>query len=191
MKIQFVVGIDPTFNLGDFYITPTVYEHKMIRNKVTGKHPTFLGPTMIHQDRKYSTYHYFASQIRVMRPGVEGLCAVGTDGEEAAISSSFLSVFPRSEHLLCSLHKRDNIRRKLRELGVCEAGIKQILADVFGAINGNTRSPGLIDSSSSHDFAKKLEQLKPRWMGVCPEFFQWFVKYETEVLCSSMIASVV
>ena len=64
-----------------------------------------------------------------MRPGVEGLCAFGTDGEEA-LSSAFLSVFPRSTHLLCSLHKRDNIRRKLRELGVGEAGIKQILADV-------------------------------------------------------------
>ena len=54
-----VLGIDPTFDLGDFYVTPTVYEHKMIRNRVTGGHPTFLGPTLIHQDRKYSTYHYY------------------------------------------------------------------------------------------------------------------------------------
>ena len=184
-----VLGIDPTFNLGDFYVTPTVYEHKMIRNKVTGKHPTFLGPTLIHQDRKSSTYHYFASQIRVMRPGVEGLCAVGTDGEEA-LSSAFLSVFPRSTHLLCSLHKRDNIRRKLRELCVGEAGIKQILADVFGTSNDNTEILGLVDSSDQHDFADKLERLRPQWELVSPEFFQWFVTHEMEVMCSSMIASV-
>ena len=31
-----VLGIDPTFNLGDFYVTTTVYEHKMVRNKITG-----------------------------------------------------------------------------------------------------------------------------------------------------------
>jgi len=37
-----VLGIDPTFNFGDFFVTPTVYEHKMLKNKVTGKHPFSL-----------------------------------------------------------------------------------------------------------------------------------------------------
>lgn len=37
-----VLGIDPTFNLGDFFVTPTVYEHRLIKNKVTGKHPYFI-----------------------------------------------------------------------------------------------------------------------------------------------------
>ena len=50
-----VLGIDPTFNLGDFFVTPMVFEHKMIKNKTTGKHPNFIGPTLIHQDRKFST----------------------------------------------------------------------------------------------------------------------------------------
>ena len=33
-----VLGVDPTFNLGDFYITPIVYENKLIVNKKTGKY---------------------------------------------------------------------------------------------------------------------------------------------------------
>lgn len=104
-----VIGVDPTFNLGDFYVTPTVYEHKLIINKVTRKHPCFIGPTMIHIDRKYGSYYYFASQLRKLSPDLEGgFTAVGTDGEEA-LSSAFLTVFPNSIHLLCALHKRDNI----------------------------------------------------------------------------------
>ena len=75
-----VLGIDPTFNLGDFYVTVGVFEHKLVKNKVTGKHPIFLGPTMIHQDRKHGTYHHFASQIRKIQPHTEGLVAFGTDG---------------------------------------------------------------------------------------------------------------
>ena len=59
-----VLGIDPTFNLGDFFVTPTVFEHKMIKNKITGKHPNFIGPTLIHQDRIFSTYHYLLQKSR-------------------------------------------------------------------------------------------------------------------------------
>ena len=68
-----VLGIDPTFNLGDFYVTPTTYEHMLLKNRKTGKHPVFIGPLMIHQNRKHDTYYYFASQLRKMRPGLQSL----------------------------------------------------------------------------------------------------------------------
>ena len=60
---------------------------------------------------------------------MQGLISFGTDGEEA-LSSAFLSVFPRSIHLLCSLHKRDNLTRKLRELKADEAKVKLIFLEV-------------------------------------------------------------
>lgn len=56
-----VLGVDPTFNLGDFYITPTVYEHKLIVNKKTGKHPTFTGPTLIHV-QKLLLFHFSVTE---------------------------------------------------------------------------------------------------------------------------------
>ena len=46
-----IVGVDSTFNLGDFYVTPTVYEHRLIVNKRTGKHPIFIGPVLIHRQK--------------------------------------------------------------------------------------------------------------------------------------------
>jgi len=105
LKETSVLGVDPTFNLGDYYVMPTVYEHKLIVNKTTRKHPFFVGPALIHIDRKYGSNYYFASQLRKLCPEFEsGLAAVGTDGEEA-LSSAFSTVFPNSVHLLCSLHK--------------------------------------------------------------------------------------
>ena len=89
-------------------MTPTTYEHMLLKNRKTGKHPVFIGPVMVHQNRKYVTYYYFASQLKKMRPGLEGLSAVGTDGEET-LSSAFKSVFSGSSHLLCQLHNRANI----------------------------------------------------------------------------------
>ena len=168
-----VLGIDPTFNLGDFYVTPTVYEHKMVKNKVTGKHPSFIGPALIHQDRKYGTYYYFASEIRKIRPSLQNLVATGTDGEEA-LSSAFLSVFPNCVHLQCSLHKQENLIRKLHELKVDEVKAKQILSDVFGSWIDNTYFEGLIDSADYKDFMEKVEMLQTKWESLYPGFIDWF-----------------
>jgi len=134
------------------------------------------------------TTSYFASQLK-MRPGLEGLSAVGTDGEEA-LSSAFKSVFPGSSHLLCQFHKCDNITVKLRLMNMEEPTTKQILGDIFGSGNGETQYSRLIDSTDVSDFNTKLQNLKPKWDLLCPVFFEWFVKNEVELMFSSMIASV-
>ena len=178
-----VLGVDPTFSLGDFFVTPTVYEHRLIKNKVLGKYPYFIGLVLIHVDRKCNTYYYFASQLKKLCPGMETLTAVGTDGEEAA----FLTVFPNSIHLLCSLHKRDNITRKLREYKVEE---QVVMADIFGSRVKDDNSVGLIDASGSSKFMEKLEILKVKWESLCKGFHEWFFVHEAQLFCSSMVASV-
>ena len=181
-----VLGVDPTFNLGDFFVTPTVYEHRLVKNKVSRKHPYFLGPVLIHVDRKYNTYYYFASQLKKLCPDMESLNAVGTDGEEA-LSSAFLAVFPNSIHLLCSLHKRDNIMRKLREYKVEEQVMKDILADIFGTRVEDDNLKGLIDANGSSEFMGKLEILKVKWESLCKGFHEWFSLHEADLFCSSML----
>jgi len=42
-----VLGVDPTFNVGDFYVIPTTYEHELLRNRKTSKHPVFIGPASL------------------------------------------------------------------------------------------------------------------------------------------------
>ena len=58
-----VFGIDPTFNLGDFYVTVTTYENLILVNRKSRKHPVFIGPMLVHQKRTYETYFYFASEL--------------------------------------------------------------------------------------------------------------------------------
>ena len=58
-------------------------------------------------------------QLRKMRPGLRGLSAISTDGEEA-LSLAFKMVFPGSSHLLWQIHKRDNIMLKLRSMNANE-----------------------------------------------------------------------
>lgn len=170
-------------------MTPKVYEHKMIKNKVTGKHPNFIGPALIHQDRKYSTFYYFASEVKKMCPSLHNLLAIGTDGEEA-LSSAFLSVFQNTVHLQCALHKRENLMRKLNELKVDIIKAKQILSDVFGTKIDDTYFEGLIDSVDCKDFLEKVETLRSKWELLCPGFIEWFLSTQAEVMCTTMIASV-
>ena len=42
------LGVDLTFNLGDFYITTTSYKNPMLLNK-QGKHPIHIGPMQVSQ----------------------------------------------------------------------------------------------------------------------------------------------
>jgi len=71
------LGIDPTFNLGDFFVTPTVYEYKMLKNKVTGKHLFFNGPV------RTENLTHTTILLQKSRPSIKGLVAIGTNGEDA------------------------------------------------------------------------------------------------------------
>ena len=51
-----VFGIDPTFNLGNVYVTVTTYENLLLVIQKTGEHPVFIGPVLVHQKCTYETY---------------------------------------------------------------------------------------------------------------------------------------
>ena len=85
-----VLGVDPTFNLGEFYVTVTTYENLLLINRKIGKHPVFIGPILIHQRRTYENYFYFASELLKHRRSLSSINAVGTDGEEQLSVQFFL-----------------------------------------------------------------------------------------------------
>ena len=89
------IGVDPTFKLGQFYVTPVVFALKMLICKDTGKSPIYLGPLLIHQSMKFTNYHYFASQLVGLCPGLKDTKAVGTDGE-GPLYEAFCNVFPNA-----------------------------------------------------------------------------------------------
>ena len=43
-----IFQIDPIFNLGEFSVTTTQYEHLLLVNRISGQPPVITGPIMIH-----------------------------------------------------------------------------------------------------------------------------------------------
>ena len=78
-----IVTVDPTFNLGEFYVTPVAFTQKKFVKKHTNQHPIGLGPLLIHQRMNYLSYCYFATQLTILQPCLRHVSAIGTDGEQA------------------------------------------------------------------------------------------------------------
>ena len=96
-----VLGVDPTFNLGEFYVTVTTYENLMLTNQKTGKHPVFIGPMLVQQRRTYENYFYFASELLKHQKLLSLINAVGTDGEEQLSKAFHYSFFWCNKAVMC------------------------------------------------------------------------------------------
>ena len=57
-----ILTANTTFNLGEFYVTPTSYHHLMLEDVRSRKHPVILGPIQVHQ-QDFSSFNYFASTL--------------------------------------------------------------------------------------------------------------------------------
>ena len=54
-KLSYPISIDPTFNMGQYEVTPVVYKHLFLTSKRYGQSPVFLGPTMLHHKKNFDT----------------------------------------------------------------------------------------------------------------------------------------
>ena len=156
-----VLSVDPTFNLGPFYVTPTTYQNLLVET-ARGQHPIVLGPILIHQTKTFRPFHYFASTLISLNPALTKLKAFGTDGEPELIKA-FHFCFPQATHLRCTNHLRQNVKDKLRSLGISQSVSSEFLADIFGVQKGSKFEHGLIDADSEASFDTSLEHLKHRW----------------------------
>ena len=157
-----ILTVDPTFNLGDFDVTPTSYRHCLLKSVRSGSTPVFIGPTLIHYRKTFHTYLFFSSTLVGLRRELQALRAFGTDGEKA-LSDAFSHEFRYALHLTCFNHCRQNIKRELQELDFSETARIETLKDIFGHKDGNTFSEGLVDSMDEDDFDSKLEVAKAHW----------------------------
>ncbi|CAC5395353.1 unnamed protein product [Mytilus coruscus] len=83
-----IMGIDPTFNLGEFVVTPFVYKNLNLIHRRTGECPTFLGQVLIHQTKTERAFDFFASLIVSLRNALADTLFIGTD-DECLIFNSF------------------------------------------------------------------------------------------------------
>ena len=193
-----VLCIDKTFNIGNFFVTPTTYKHKILVDTHYGKEPTLLGPTMIHMQTKAESYKFFGSSIVSLDDELSNILAIGSD-RDVALRKGFSSCFPITTQLCCKGHLEQDIRRTMRDLGIGQFHEKFFLEDVFGS--EAKKELGLVDAVSRDEFDAVLESLYPVWTKrelearqltseESTEFYSYFVNYVAEDMKSTMIASV-
>ena len=84
------------------------------------------------------------------------------------------------------MHFRDNVQRKLRELGLPSAVSEEIVKDVMGS-PGQLQC-GLVDAADEDQLDGMLSRLSSRWNTLeapynSPPFFHtWFVKHCCDVV---------
>ena len=98
------IGVDRTFNLGNYYVTFLVYKNQRVVRKESKKdsqkqshstdlldHPIFLGPVLLQKDATYKTYKTFlehietelGSDIEAVELRLPNNIEFGTDDEKA------------------------------------------------------------------------------------------------------------
>ena len=95
-----ILGIDPTFNLGNFSVMPIVYQHLLLQSNRTGKLPLMLGPLLVHYRKEYRTYNYFLSTLCTLNRKISAVKEVGTDGERNLVDA-VLNNFHQATHIRC------------------------------------------------------------------------------------------
>ncbi|MBC6401887.1 MAG: hypothetical protein GDA37_12950 [Ekhidna sp.] len=197
------MGVDPTFKLGKFFVTPIVFPLRMLVAKRSGKSPMYMGAMMVHQSLKFSSFHYFVSQIIGLRPSLKNVKAIGTDGE-GPLFEAFCGSFRDAVHLRCFNHFKRNIEDKLKQLQFPSHIIKDIIHDVMGVQIGSDKYQGLVDANDEEDFQEKLCLLKDRWdkfesshrsvpqhtQSFLPEFYSWFRSEKADVVVKCMLPDV-
>ena len=193
-----VWGVDPTFNMGKFYVTVTTYTYTHVVRKCNNVSPTFFGPMFIHTEKNFESFYYFFSTLLKFEPKLSNILVVSTDGEQSIIEA-LRSVFGESFiSLQCFIHMKDNIQHKLSKFLLPENVRDEIIKDIFGFQQGSVYVKGLLDVESVSDFDAQILLLKSKWdrleqstnPGKPPKVYEWILKNEVPVMKESMIATV-
>lgn len=111
-----ILGVDATYNIGNFFVTLTTYNHLLLKTK-EGNHPVMPGPVLIHQRKLFSSYYLLPSTMVKLNKNCKNVLVIGSDDEQN-LYEPFKSVMDGAHHLLCDLHMKDNISSKLTNLGI-------------------------------------------------------------------------
>jgi hypothetical protein len=195
-----IFGIDPTFNLGDFSVIPTVYKHLLLCDSHTNSSPLLLGPILIHYRKQFRSYNYFLSTLVGLKQEIGQIKAVGTDGERSLVDA-VLRNFPQVSHVRCFRHLRNNIERHLNGLNFTRKAVNEYIQDIFGwSEKDGIYHEGLVDCENQESFYVKLEALKMKWNEVeaatfsdktthVPKFHEWFMQFKAEEFAQCTLRS--
>lgn len=176
-----VLGVDRTFNLGEFYVTFTVYRHLALEDR-SGMHPLFLGPSLVHHRKLYSSYKHLPQVLGNIDPATKLIKAFGTD-DEVNVYTALKDEWVEADHLSCFIHMRRNVERKLRDLGIKGGEVSKFLAEIFD-------ENGILDAESPLEFDARLQSLEVVWNDReqaetkknNPSFYDWILTEKVQYI---------
>ena len=184
-----ILGIDPTYNIGPFYVTVTTFRHLMFETN-DGVHPVMLGPALIHSGKEYSSYFDLPNVMAKANKNLRNILVFGTDSEKN-VYQTFQDVNENGYHLLCDLHMKSNIKKKLSELVIGKDNKETIMKDIFGQTVAGIVEPGLVDAID--DFDKVLDELVRKWEGMGSKeslFADYFASHKVIHIRTSISADI-
>ena len=187
-----ILSIDTTFNVGNFYVTTTMYQSEKVISEKTAKPANLPGPAMFHTTKTQRDYLYFAHTLLESNYALERIVFVGGDRDKA--QSFFLKPLKGCTFLPCKKHVKDDITRKIADLGL--TSIKcELLQDVFG--DEWKKERGIIDSETTEEFLAKVESVSSKWdkieqdvTGKTPEFSRYFQRNIQDDMMNGMLLPV-
>ena len=94
-----ILGIDMTYNMGSFYVTPTTFRNPQLIHQRTMVEPTLLGPTLIHSDHGELVYRTFAADLVNARGGLKEIRVLGSD-RAMEMFKGFQFLTPNLKHVI-------------------------------------------------------------------------------------------
>ena len=152
-----VLGLDKTYNIGEFYVTPTVYKDLSVLRRSILNHPICFGPTFVHTSSTTKAYSFFMHDIADIADNLSDIelsnLTVGSD-EELAFKASIKRCFPGCTHVLCTRHLKQNANRYMEDqVGYALKDRHEVLTRIFA-------TDGLLDARDVDTYSTKLERLK-------------------------------
>jgi hypothetical protein len=164
-----ILGIDMTYNIGQYFVTPTTIRHPLLIHTVTKVEPTLLGPTLIHTEHNEHSYRYFASSIVNLNSKLKYIRFLGSDRALETVNG-FKIHMPLLQHIVCFKHLKDNVESYLKSK-LCDAEYNKIHYDMFTT---------LLDSNTEAEFEEVLEALLSSWNSINPDITKWFIRHQAK-----------
>ena len=97
-----VVSIDPTYEHGEYFVTPISHKHLMLKSNRAGKEPVRVGPILLHTSKNLYPYYQFACALCRERKSLKHIEFIGTDGEVNILKGISLNM-EQAGHLRCAV----------------------------------------------------------------------------------------
>lgn len=156
-QLSHPISIDPTFDMGQFEVTPVVYRHVFLTSKRTGNNSIFLGPTMIHHRKDFQTYKVLSLTCVAACKGLEKCRGHITDGE-TALEMPWKSDLPKATSLRCVKHFEGNCKAELYKTGIWEKKSQKFFLDRVFGVHG--KEEGIVDAEDKKEVKQTLQSLR-------------------------------